>query len=291
MNFKELLDHLNVPMADEGHHHARAGWVQFDCPHCSPGSGRWRMGYSLERGSLSCWFCGRHRLWETLIALGVPKSRVKGLASKLRRKAPVDLPKHSGTYKPPKGVGPLAPKHRAYLQGRDMDPDALTRLWGLGGITHSFRYGWRIFVPIMDKGRAVSWTTRSTADNPDLRWLSASEEEEAIPAGQLVYGLEYVRHRAIIHEGPSDVWATGPGSVGMLGVATTNAQILKLSKIHTRVVCYDNSPDAQRRANELCEVLSVFPGETINVQLDTGDDPASADRAEIELLRRTYLEN
>ena len=61
--------------------------------------------------------------------------------------------------------------------------------------------------------------------------------------------------------------------------------------IRDRVVCYDNSPDAQRRANELCEVLSVFPGETINVQLDTGDDPASADRAEIELLRRTYLEN
>lgn len=288
MKFEDVLHNLGVEVADQGHHHARLGWVQFDCPHCSPNSGSFRMGYSVERGTLNCWVCGRHRLWETLQALGVPRNKVKDLGGKIRRKVIPGQQKLLGTYKPPKGVRELGPAHRRYLEGRGMDPDQLARLWGLGGIWHSSKYNWRVFAPIHYRGRPVSWTTRATGSG-GLRWLSASEDEEAIPAGELIYGLDYVRHAVVVHEGPSDVWATGPGAVGMLGVATTNAQILKLARIPVRVICYDNSPDAQRRARELAETLSVYPGQTYNVQLETGEDPASADRDEIAQLRNLYL--
>jgi len=288
MEFREFVERHGVPTAPDGHHHARRGWVQFDCPFCSPRSGRWRMGYSTARGVTTCWVCGPHRLWETLQALGVPVPAIRTAQDGLRRRA-VERAQHVGTYRPPCGLGPLHPAHRRYLTGRGYDPDRLVALWGLQGFQHHARLGWRIYAPINRDGRPVSWTTRSTRDTGQ-RWISAKAEEEAIPAGQLLYGLDYCRNAVIVHEGPTDVWKTGPGAVGVFGVGNhSDAQIWQLSRFAVRAVCFDNSPDARKRAVALCATLAPFPGTTHLVELDA-DDPGSATRAETEKLRRAFLE-
>jgi hypothetical protein len=73
--------------------------------------------------------------------------------------------------------------------------------------------------------------------------------------------------------------------VGTLGIDFTTPQVLLLSQFPVRYICYDSSPDAQRRAKELCEQLSVFPGKTRNVELNA-EDPGSAKKKEILSLRK-----
>lgn len=287
MKFDELLRQNGHAVAPQSHHHARHGWVQFDCPFCSPRSGKFRMGYSINRGSINCWVCGKHRLWETLRALPI-RGDYKQISRALRGRRVV-LPDHTGYYQPPTGLTGLCPAHVACLQrrfGQHWDPAYLTETWGLQATTHHARIPWRIWAPIHDAyGRPVSWTARSIKDDHKQRWLSASEDEEAIPAGELVYGIHLVQYTAVIHEGPTDVWATGPGAVGMLGVATTAAQIAQVAKVPRRFVCYDTSNEAQKRARALCEQLALFPGETTNIVLDA-EDAGSATKKELEKLRK-----
>ena len=102
---------------------------------------------------------------------------------------------------------------------------------------------------------------------------------------ELLYGEDYCRGSVIIHEGPTDVWRTGPGAVALLGTGFTDAQVLRLSHYGLRIVCFDSEPAAQRRANKLCSLLDGFPGETINVVLDS-KDPGSATPKEIAKLRK-----
>ena len=62
MEFSEILTEYNIPIAPEKHHHAREGWIQFDCPFCGKDSQGWHMGYSLENNFANCWRCGNHGL-------------------------------------------------------------------------------------------------------------------------------------------------------------------------------------------------------------------------------------
>jgi len=120
--------------------------------------------------------------------------------------------------------------------------------------------------------------------------LSAGYEQEAVHHKTILYGADYARHAVIVHEGPTDVWATGPGAVATCGTGFTDAQVLALSRYAVRVACFDSSDAAQRRARELCDMLAPYPGETVRVVLETGDDPAEAHPEELAELRRTFLE-
>jgi len=68
----------------------------------------------------------------------------------------------------------------------------------------------------------------------------------------------------------------------------TKAQVGKMSKYPVRVVCFDNTKDAQHQAQILCDDLMAFPGDTFRVKLETGKDVAEADEKEVQVLRR-YL--
>jgi len=65
-------------------------------------------------------------------------------------------------------------------------------------------------------------------------------------------------------------------------------QVERIAKYPVRAVCYDNEPDAQQRARELADRLSVLPGDTYNITLDS-KDPGEATRKEIERIRREIL--
>jgi hypothetical protein len=77
--------------------------------------------------------------------------------------------------------------------------------------------------------------------------------------------------------------------VAVFGKAVTPAQKYQISKFVRRIICFDNEPDTQEQAKQLCRELSIFSGETINVCLDAAD-PGSASADEIKRLRRLFLE-
>lgn len=267
------------------HHHVTSNWCGVDCPSCSPGSGRFRCGIHPEWLVCSCWGCGPLRLGDVLAALtGLPWQeclRRLGRTERVQEERPLGrltLPPH----------GPLLWRHLDYLRSRGFDPDELTRLWDLRGIAYHPRLAWRVLIPVQHRGKLASWTTRATTDE-GRRYRSANAAEEAWPIKRTVYGLQFVRHAAVIVEGPADAWRVGPGAVAVLGTAFTRAQVTQLAAVPVRAVCFDSEPDAQRRAEQLCHELQAFQGTTANVVLDAAD-PGSASPREIRRLRRLYLE-
>lgn len=288
MKFTDVCQQLGIPFKTHGeHHHVTAGFVGIDCPHCSPGSGKFRMGYSLSGGFLTCWTCGYHRLGDTLVALAGAKAW--GLARSIQREFSPREFKPRGEVKLPPGVGDLREPHRTYLESRGFDADEVCRVWGVRGIGLSSKLAWRVFIPILDdEGALVSWTTRAIWETK-RRYVSASPAEEAVPHKSLLYGELHCLNSVIVCEGPLDVWKVGPGAVCTFGVVPTKSQVARIAKYPLRVVCYDSSPEAQKGAESLCSQLEVLPGRTLNVVLDA-KDPGEAGEEELAKLRKLVLE-
>lgn len=295
MKFEQLLRDLKIPFKQAGEdHHCRPGWIQLECPFCGKGSGKSHLGYCIAGAFLNCWKCGRHRLGDTISALtglNLKKSieLVKGLSKEKGGIAPV-----RGSLVLPRGLSCLLTCHLEYLRRRGFKPHDLERLWGIQGLglvsQHPKNLSWRIFIPIHYQGEVVSWTTRSISDEVNLRYISASADQEAIKHKSLLYGEDYCyKDTIIIVEGPTDVWAIGPGSVATCGTGWSRSQLLRMSKYHTKVVCFDNEPEAQKRAQSLCDLLEPLPGEVVNVVL-SGKDAASSKQSEIDKLRSQFLD-
>lgn len=274
---------IRVLTHDSGHHHARKGWLQMDCPHCST-AGKFRLGWRLAYRYFACWVCGRVDRAETLSALiQEPIKTCLRLLSQVEAEEPLTARTAQKRAKLvlPRRLGPLRNAHSRYLRGRGFDPNDLVRTWGIQGLGHDAEPGleWRIFIPINLDGRTVSWTTRKLTDQ-GLRYRSAAEDQEAYPHKRLLYGQDLVPAGGsiAIHEGPTDVWATGPGAVCTFGISFLPEQVERLSRYSRRVLCFDSQPEAQKRANELADMLEAFPGETLNVQLDAKDMASASER-------------
>lgn len=290
MKFLDILKQYNVPTAPPGHHHTRSGWDQFDCPYCGPGARVWHMGHNNATGACACWRCGPHSRTEVLVLVtGASWGTIKKLIGdvQLDRNAP-NRPRARGKLELPGGIGPMARPHRRYLAKRGFDPDEIEELWGVGGIGIASRNAWRLFIPIHHRGEIVSFTTRTIGDK-GLRYVSASPDEEVLEHKRVLYGEDFVRHGIVVCEGPTGPWRIGPGATATLGVGYTHAQLLAISRRLVRAVCFDPEPEAQRRARELCDALSAFPGDTYNIVLDS-EDSGAASRREVRRIRRHFLD-
>ena len=284
--FIDLLQSHGVPYIEEGHHHCRPGWVQMDCPNCSPGSSRWRMGFNLGYRYLNCYLCGKRPLGDTVaslcgIPLGEALAALRNVAAGESTLAPV---KRTGTFKPPKGIGPLLKAHRTYLKGRGFNPQEIADTWGAGGIGIASSLSWRIYIPAIVAGVPVSWTTRSISDT-GTRYLSAPAPCEAVPIKELLYGCDLAGHSISIHEGPLDAWTVGPGAVATCGVGYSRTQLALMAGYPVRFICFDNEPDAQKRAEKLGRDLAALPGSTHNVTM-SGKDANRSPKSEIRELRK-----
>lgn len=295
MNVVEVLQELgiNFKRAGEHHHVSGQGWLGTDCPNCSPGSGKYKLGIREDTGHTSCWTCGHVDLLEALRELsGRPTSGIIELLSGLDRYRIKKQEKVGGKLKLPDGLvwGELRmmPLHRGYLERRGFDVRKLIEFWKLGSIGLAARLAWRIFVPIHLGGKVVSWTTRSVADK-GVRYVSAPADCEEVPAKHLLYGEDHVRHGVIVCEGPADVWKIGPGAVATMGIGWTREQLLRISRFPVRAICFDSEPLAQERAKKLCLALEPFCGTTMRVELDA-KDAGSAGGGEIRKLRKAFLE-
>ena len=289
MTYVEILQHLGIPHMESGHHHCRPGWVQMDCPDCGQDSHKYHLGLNKAQGYLNCWVCGPKPLVATLAVLsGRPGGEVVAL---LRQAAPIRetvVVRPRGKFQPPDGVSDMLPAHRKYLTNRGFDPDEIAALWGVRGIGIQARLSWRLYIPIHYRHEPISWTTRAIGESR-MRYISARPEQERMPLKTVLYGADMAGHAIVITEGPTDAWAIGPGGVATLGLNWTPEQLERMKQYPIRVVCFDNSREAQVRARKLTDYLSLFVGETYRVCL-SGKDPASSPKHEIKELRKRFLE-
>lgn len=286
MTIEEILEDMKVPFLHAGeHHHCRPGWIQLDCPFCGKDTQRFHLGWNLALNYTNCWKCGGHHPDQVFKELGLSTRKAADLARTLDT---TEAPKRERTqisYAPPGGLGPLLGPHKRYLRGRGFDWREMQKIWQIQGIGLHTRYSWRVFIPIILRDVAVSWTSRSISSKAKQRYLSASAEEEAINHKHLLYGEDYCYHSIVVVEGPTDAWRIGPGAGALFGTAFTSAQVNRIVQHPCRYICFDSSPEAQARADELASELSAFPGITENIQLDA-EDPGSASEKEIRLLRK-----
>jgi len=286
MNVQELLDDLKIPIrTSNDHKNVRHGWVGIDCPWCGLGSNKYHLGINLQNGQSTCWQCGFHSLASVLVELGGIsfKEAFSLLDNADLRRGWKPREQHTGTYKPPSGLGPLKTAHRRYLRARGFDPDQLAKLWGIGSTGFVGALRWRIFIPITYRGEAVSWTTRGIVEGAG--YVSAKSHEEAIPHKSLLLGEDYVGSAVVVTEGPMDAFRIGHGAVATFGVRVTAEQVYRISRIPYRYILFDNEPEAQKRARKLADQLSIFPGQTTVLEIDA-DDPGSASPREIRQVRR-----
>lgn len=291
MNVLELIEELGIDHRASGESpHVTPGWIGLVCPYCGEGTGKHGLGIHLERGNATCWKCGPHPTAEVLAEITKRSVREMGkLLGQTDRPILVRTERPRGTLVLPKGLGPMSRCHRRYLRGRDFDPDEMARLWGVLGIGLCSRLAWRLFVPITQDGRTVSWLTRSVRDDADVRYINARPDEEEVPAKEVLYGADRAGHAIMVVEGFTDAWRIGNGAGATLGTSYSREQVTAIARFPIRVACFDNDPEAQRRAKSLCETLSVLPGRTFNVQIDA-KDPAAASPREIRKLREEFLE-
>lgn len=284
MDLIQILDEHGVDYREHGsHEHASEGWIQTQCPMCSPG-GNYRLGFSLSSLACSCWGCGRLNAGEMLgLLIGKPKKVGWAILGKVERVG--FAKKHRGKLKLPSGLAPLSklPAHRRYLEGRGFDCEELEEVWGVQGTTGISSHPWSLVIPVTQNYETVSFTTRKLHDK-GRRYTNARDDEEAVSAKEVLFGGDYACNTCVVVEGFLDAIKIGPGAVATGGLAISQSQVRAIGKFHKRVICLDSSPDAQRTAMQLCRRLSLYEGQTLNVCLDS-KDPGEASEEELTQLR------
>lgn len=291
MILQDVLNRLRIPYDSSGRNKNRRGWLNCKCPKC----GRWPyLGINEQYLNTTAWCCGRMSLsWALAQLSGQPESAVKTLIAEIRRPAakPETWAKPTGELKLPYGlqnieVGDFA---SAYLYGRNLSIQTI-KLWNLRAIGMlGGKLAWRIFIPVHFRGEVASWTTRRVT-NDEPRYWSASPGESRIPIDRLLYGIDYVRHAVVVCEGPFDAMRIGPGAVALLGTRVSPCQLEQLARIPVRAIALDNDAPGRTRARQIAELLSPLPGRTVIATCESAADWGAADPAEIQELRRRYLE-
>lgn len=293
MNIKEILTQYSVPFAEYGsHHHVTKGWINVDCPFCSQGTEKYRLGINIKGSKtwMNCWSCGPHYVPETLMQLtGLSFPEIKELLEtyepllvETRTRATI----RRSTCKLPEHLGKLQPAHRKYLMKRGLNPTTIANQWGVKGIGFAQYLQWRLWIPIFFNMEIISWTTRSISDDVDKRYIAASEDDEKLPGKSVLLGEDYCKNAIVIVEGPFDVFKIGKGAAATMGTSYSQSQFLRMSRYAKRIICFDSDPPGQTRAEQLCDALSPFPGETFKIVLDSAKDPASASAKEIRQIRK-----
>lgn len=290
MNFRDILNEYNIPIAPDNHHHTRPGWINIDCPLCGRHSDKFHLGYSIAGNYVNCWKCGNHNLIYSLMELtGESYKKIKKLLSGLDIEK-FEKPKPKGKLVLPKGLLDRHPAHHKYIKERGFKWHRTRNLWRFKCLALHPKLSWRIFIPLIHRGKMVSWTTRAISKSKRVvRYISAGENQESIPHKELLYGEDYARHAIVVVEGVFDVWRIGQGAVATFGTGFSSAQIERMAKYPVRAICFDNEPEAQKRAKRLVNDLSVFPGDTYNVVLDAKDADKES-KKNIKRLRREILE-
>ena len=292
MNFEDILQQSGIEIRHHGeHHHTSEGWIQFDCPYCSPGSGNFRCGYNILTRAVNCWSCGALRLIKVIQdMMDIPFHMAVKVIHDLPQREIVRS-EETGEYAVPFPIHRFGREHKTYLKNRGFEGLLLVleELWTVR-CTSQFagQYRWSLFIPVIFRGETVTWITRSINPNAERRYQNAPLRQSSVSIRDVLYGSDLIKDTVIIVEGPLDVWKIGPGAVALCGKGMSHARLEFLSKVPNRYVCLDSDPESQNTARKICDDLSVFYGTTTNIVLKA-KDPGEADHEELQQLKELLV--
>lgn len=316
----KFLDDYRIPYRQD-RRGERQGWVHIECPFCT-GQSRFTGGFNIGtqfRGDYRCWRCDWIKLDKVIASLlRIPTEQAWRIARQYRTAAgfpdssfPQPLVPAAKELKWPMGLGPMGPKHRAYLESRGYDPDLLERIWGLKGTDRMDpEYRWRIVAPITHKGQVVSYQARDITGSHPLRYRACAQADELIHHKHALYGLDNAlalrKGRCVVVEGITGVWRLGPGAVATFGTGWTPQQLYLLAyefsrififfdpvakKADQNVGAWDGSSTVKEEpasfaADRLVDGLRAMGVEVEKIWEDTASDPGEMSDADAMALMK-----
>lgn len=275
------------------------GWVGVNCPFC--GEQNNHCGVNLDTKRYSCWVCSQSGTLVKLVAvyLNLDYKQANIIIDDyrgFRYDAPVRelseqiiLPTH---------ITSLTKQGRKYLFERGFDPDYIIDKYKVresnlfsrivkGEVSWDFKC--RIYIPIIMDREIKTYTGRDWTGKQDPRYRNAPLEVSTMETSECVYNIDTVVDRALIVEGPTDVWKLGDEAIATLGVKFSHAQINRILKKNLKkaVILFDSS--AEQAASLLADTLCPFI-QDLSVYTLKDQDPGSMSFVDAHKLKYDLLD-
>jgi DNA primase len=295
-DFISLLNDYNIEYKLE-----TEDYIQINCPFHDNGSRGFKGGLNKEKGFYHCWVCSG-KTTEDVFAelLQVSNHKAKEilnqylaesvLVNKLNRKKSsihnIELP---GEQIENKGMAYL------YLSKRGFSPADIIRyyspLWG--GITGDWPF--RIIIPIYYNKQLVSFQARSIFSKAKcdemhiLRYKNNPVEKSIINPKHILYNLDNcIDKKVVVVEGVFDCWRLGPKNVcATMGTSLSEEQIILLAERFDEITfLFDNEKEAQERAEQYADKLSLFGKDAWIFNPEFEHDPGAYNKIEEYFVRK-----
>ncbi len=303
----DLLDYLQIQYKTSGKN-VTGGWVEVCCPFAGCSDPSFHLGINLQSGKYSCWICNSKGGSEKLIMnlASISYREAKSLINKFSddivySEEEKEAPIITGNILPKEATTELPALHRNYLIGRGFDPDYIQKKYGILACYTTGDYAYRIIIPIIINNILVNFTARDVSGQQEPKYLHCPNNRSILPIKDCLYNVDTIKKKAIIVEGPTDVWRIGDGCCATMGTEYTRTQlsILALKELKEAYVLFD--ADATKtteynkhgeiinlgpsKAEKLAMIISAFCPKVEVIELDSGD-PGDMDETEVKKLRK-----
>lgn len=262
---KDYLNSINVGFNERGKN-IGIGWIGLEeCPFCGVQGNH--FGVNLKSKVFSCWGCGEKGGPVKLVQMlsGCTYSKAAQIVGSTETDEEVE-DRHTGnTVILPSNLGPLQENAKSYLLQRNYAPNQMIlnhQIQECGSLSYlkhenfSSDFRWRIFIPIVMRRKLVSYTCRDYSRKRDPRYKHPILEACIIPASSTIYNMDTVkRKRALILEGPTDVWRMGDEAISLQGIEVSRKQIRFIAEMNLEKVVVLFDAGKEKAAETLAETL------------------------------------
>ena len=292
MNIIEFLEENNIKIWYDGKN-ISDGYIGIKCLFCNDSSNH--LGIRVKDLKISCWKCGKHSLVDLVKeVLQIDFKAALNIARSIERDdliRPIITDKKSGDISNARTILPFNSRdifpriHIQYLRSRGFNARKIIRQYNLKACYRSGKYRYRIIIPCYMHGKLVSFTARDITDQQKPKYLAASKAETNFPPGQCIYNFDTVERggKAILVEGPFDVFRMGHGSICFFGVRLTGQRMIEIANkdLDKLYIFFDTEPQAQKYARSLAvtlaplvknvEILQITNPAFVRRKLDPGE--------------------
>lgn len=295
-----FLEDYDIPYKEQVKN-VGTGWIGLsECPFC--GAGGYHFGVNIQSKGFSCWVCGENkgglpRLIRSI--LNISKREVGPIIQKYGAEIlDFELRETGSRVILPNNVEPLKKRAKSYLKKRNFDDLTIneydlqeTGIYSLlkipeKQIEQNFKF--RIFIPITMNGELVSFTARDYTEEQSPKYQHPVLEAVRIPPSSCLYNIDSVKKRAVVLEGPTDVWRMGQATTSIQGKILTKEQIRMLAekRLERLVILFDEN--AEEQAALAANQLRGLADDIRIARLDHGD-PGELTTIEAIKIKRELL--
>lgn len=276
------------------------GWVGIaECPFC--GAGGYHFGINIQSKGFTCWVCRPDKKGglPVLISelLNIPKKEtmpiIKQYSSEILN---FEIRETGKEVILPSKLHPILDESWKYLKRRNFSTEVVKKYalqetgiyskMKVGDHEQDFKF--RIFIPIIMNNELVSYTARDYTEEQEPKYKHPVLEAVKIPPSSCIYNIDSVKDRALILEGPTDVWRMGDETISMQGIRVTKEQIRFIAEKNLKkaVILFDEN--AEEAAKDLSNQLRGLVDDLQVAFLDEGD-PADLSNTEAIKIKRRLL--